>query len=137
MVKDRPLWCGAVIKLSRYVAAPVAMALITVFGSTLPAHAAPTLDDLYEAYPEYEWSEIFSPGQIPDDLDCADFADEEGNLVEVEVHEPDPYGLDADNDGVGCEEPGTPAPGPGEIPLPDDDHEPTPVKVPLSIPAGV
>jgi hypothetical protein len=55
------------------------------------------------------------------DLDCADFATQPEAQAELDADPSDPNGLDADNDGVACEEPGdnsgsTPAPNDG----PDD-----------------
>ena len=57
-----------------------------------------------------------------EDLDCADFATQEEAQAVLDVDPSDPNGLDADSDGIACEE----LPGGGGTPSPSPSPSPTP-----------
>jgi len=60
------------------------------------------------------------------ELDCADFATQEEAQAELESDPSDPNGLDADNDGVPCEE--LPSDGGGENPIDPNPEGTTPAQ---------
>lgn len=57
-----------------------------------------------------------SAAAVQEDLDCADFGSQEEAQATLEADPSDPHRLDADNDGIACEDPnGTPPPPNGTV----------------------
>jgi len=61
-------------------------------------------DDDGEACESYDYGDGGGSGGGNGELDCADFATQEEAQAEYDRDTSDPYGLDADSDGIACEE---------------------------------
>jgi hypothetical protein len=58
-----------------------------------------------------------------EDLDCADFATQQEAQAELERDPSDPHNLDADNDGIACEEPDSAETSPDDTTTDDGDEQ--------------
>jgi Excalibur calcium-binding domain len=83
-------------------------------------------DDDGEACETYPYNGGGGGGGDDEELDCADFATQEEAQAELEQDRSDPNRLDADNDGIPCEEL-LPGDGPNEDPVGPNPEGTTPV----------